>query len=79
MKKSVWVVFVASKRNLIKAKRVGGWLKVALYLLKNEDDLFESKWDGLRTYRVNNSRPFTKKEFVNVIEINRTLLKRLLS
>lgn len=63
-------------RNRRKAKRVGEWLKVALYMIENEDFYFTTQ--GFRTYSVNSSRPLPRKDFVNVIEKNKKLLRELL-
>lgn len=61
-------------RNRRKAKRVGAWLKVAMYMIENED-LFDCK---CRTFSVNYSRALPRKQFIEVIENNKRLLRELL-
>jgi predicted N-acyltransferase len=64
--------------NRRKAKRVGMWLKVATNMLKSEDLYFSNNF-GMRTYSVNYSRPFLRKDFIKVIEKNKKLLRELLN
>lgn len=63
-----------SQRNLIKARRVAGYIKTCKTMTRNPD--FHN--NTFRFYSVNYGRNMGKTDFLRILEINRNLLKKLL-